>query len=262
VLAVLAVTFVPTWRVYWVEKINDWSGICSYLRQSADVGDVVIGDDYIVGIEYWCFQIIPGAPSITIASARNYDLSELTKSGQTIWYLTLANEAQVASLAALRYQEVPRAAWAKGDLTPALSDGTRLPYPQTESPVTLLLFKSDHMPQRLVMHDVHGDSVVKGWPDYAQLIPQDHRSYRLGLATDQPRSLRITYLALANRDLSVRVDNMVLATLSGASNAGWVTVDLPLPADLGDNFVLDLTNAGTEIAAWSELQVIENTRNK
>ncbi|MEO5951579.1 MAG: hypothetical protein ABIQ44_03835, partial [Chloroflexia bacterium] len=198
----------------------------------------------------------------TIASARNYDLSEMTKSGQSIWYLTLANEAQVANLSALRYQEVPRTAWAKDDLTPALSDGTRLPYPQTESAVTVLLFKADHVPQRLVMHEVHGDDVVKGWPDYAQLVPQDHRSYRLGLATDQPRSLRITYLALANRDLLARVDNRVLAILSGASNAGWITVDLPLPADLGDNFVLDLTNSGIEIAAWSELQVIENSPNE
>lgn len=262
VLAVLAVTFVPTWRIYWVEKINDWSGICSYLRQNVDVGDVVIGDEYIEGTEYWCFQQIPGAPSVTIASARNYDLSELTKSGQTIWYLTLANEAKVASLTALGYQEVARPAWARADLTPALSDGTRLPYPQTESPVTLLLFKSDYVPQRLVMHEVNGDSIVKGWPDYAQLVPSDHRSYKLGLATDKPRSLRITYLALANRDLSVKVDNMALSTLSGASNAGWITVDLPLPADVGNNFVLDLTNIGTDIAAWSELEVIENTQNK
>lgn len=256
VLVLVGLTFVPTWRIYWVEKVNDWSGICAYLHRNVSAGDFVIGDDYIEGIEDWCFRMVPGAPAANISSSRSYDVLDLARRGQSVWYLNLTGQSRAAELAGVGFEQIPRTSWARSDLVPDTSDGTRLEYPQSEPLLGVLHFSSDQAAQHLVMKDVHGDDVVKGWPDYAQLNPGQQRTFRLGLAADKPGALRISYLEAEHRDLVLKVDGNVLTTLSGAGNRGWTTADVPLPDGLGNDFLLEITNVGTDIAAWSELQVI------
>ena len=49
-----------TWHRYGVEKIDDWSAICTYLCKNAQPGDIITGNAYTQGIMCWCFRQTTG----------------------------------------------------------------------------------------------------------------------------------------------------------------------------------------------------------
>ena len=80
----------PTWHSYWVEKINDWSAICTYLRKNVKPGDVMTGNAYTQGIMSWCLQQTTG---VSVAPPGSYALAELDRSGRNVWYVLVSSVA-------------------------------------------------------------------------------------------------------------------------------------------------------------------------
>jgi hypothetical protein len=164
--AVAAITLTPTWHSYWVEKINDWSAICTYLCKNVKPGDVMTGNAYTQGIMSWCLQQTTG---VSVAPPGSYALAELDRSGRNVWYVLVSSSSPDAAFVRRHYTVVPRGAWARRDLIPTTSDGDRLVFPQAEFAATLYHYTATRIPRRIRFHDVHGAALNPSWPDYAQI---------------------------------------------------------------------------------------------
>jgi hypothetical protein len=251
--AVAAITFTPTWHSYWVEKINDWSAICAYLRKNVKPGDVMTGNAYTQGIIAWCFQ---RTTDVSFAPPGSYALAELDGSGRNVWYVLVGSSSPDAAFVRRHYAAVPRGAWARRDLIPVTSYGDRLIFPQAEFAATLYHYTATRIPRQIRFHDVHGAAINPSWPDYAQIGPGGRYDVRLALRATAPRVLRIVMFRLAGRDLNVLLDRVLAARIRPhTTSAGWVAVEIPVPRHVGDAFLLELQNPSANVSAFSEVEV-------
>jgi hypothetical protein len=61
---------------------------------------------------------------------------------------------------------------------------------------------------------------------------------------------------LAGRDLNVLIDRVLVARIRPhATSAGWVPVEVAVPSHVGDTFLLELENPGSNVSAFSEVEV-------
>ena len=249
-LGVALMLFVPMWKAYSVEKINNWSAMCEFLSAQAEPGDFIMGDGHVPGVLYWCF----GANSAgRTANPGSYTLAQLIESQRNIWYVNVDGGAPDIGRVRQGFKEIPRSVWGKHDLQPDLWMDNQMPWPQSEALATLYYYKAPQAPQNLQFHDIHGS---QGAPDYAEIPGGRHYYSRLGLPSVRPRVLRITYLNLPGRALDVIVGGTLLTRLKAdAKLSPWAPVDIPLPANIPDTFVVDLFNPGIETSAVTQLQV-------
>ncbi len=104
-----------------------------------------------------------------------------------------------------------------------------------------------------IFHEIKGGGE---WPDYAQLGPGAQRTIPLILTARAPRTVRITYFDLTGRDLELSVNDRLIGMIhAGTSGGKWITTEFALPPDVSTRFTLQLRNPGTEISAFSAVQV-------
>jgi len=239
-----------TWNGYWVERLNDWSAMCRYLRRHVQPGDMIVGQSYVEGTLTWCYRKVRG---VTVVAATKYSLSELASRGQNVWYLALNPRAPDGSQLNDTLAEIPRGEWApKGLLAPDFDNAGRLRYPQHERPVTLFFRAAREAPARLVFRD---NIVKRDAPPYMEIRPDDYRVFRLGLSAIQARILRIEYWDLPGVSLHLAIDGTPSARIDSMRTASWAVREIVLPADLPDVFTLEMTNRGSRAAAVSRLEV-------
>jgi len=252
-LALGAVVFAPTRYSYGVEKVNDWSAICGYLRRNVALGDVVTGNTYIQGIMDWCFK---GTTGVSITPPGAYSLPQLAATGRNVWYILVGSDTPDAAYVRRTYAAVPRRAWADPRYVAASNYDGRFAFPQAEYPAVLYHAAATRVPSRLAFHDVHGATINPAWPDYAQLGPGGRAYMRLRLPATRPRVLRIVMLDLVGRDLNVRVDNRLAAAVKPrATSLSWRPVDIAVPKSAGDTFLLEIDNPASSISAYSTVAV-------
>lgn len=240
----------PTWASYRVEKINDWTAVCDYLRSRVEAGDRITGDGYYEGIMLWCFS---GSSSVSLTSANGKTPAQIAETGQNVWYVRL-NQTPEAALTGANYEAIPRAEWARPGVGPQTrAESRRLTFSQGEHPVSLYYHRAPEVPSMRTFAEVKGSGT---WPDYAQIGPGGDYLVPLGLAPAAPRIVRINYFDLQGRDLDVYANGVLLEKIKvGASGGSWIDRDLPLPAEVGARFTLRLHNPGKEISAFSKVEV-------
>ena len=249
--AALTFVMVPsTWASYRVEKLNDWTAVCDYLRSRVEAGDRITGDGYYEGIMLWCFS---GSSSVSLASANGKTPAQIAETGQNVWYVRL-NQTPEAALTGANYEAIPRAEWARPGVGPQTrAESRRLTFSQGEHPVSLYYHRAPEVPSMRTFAEVKGSGT---WPDYAQIGPGGDYLVPLGLAPAAPRIVRINYFDLQGRDLDVYANGVLLEKIKvGASGGSWIDRDLPLPAEVGARFTLRLHNPGKEISAFSKVEV-------
>lgn len=266
VMAVLAITFMPTWKIYWVEKLNDWSAVCSHISKNAEPGDVVTGDGYYLEVLSLCSKMQPGISKVEIANRGEYILSEVSAGGYNVWYIHIDPDSANADFVRRNYSEIPHTVWAGPGLTLAVSDGDYLPYPHSERLASLYYRAKDAaqpiqpddiaIGSKITFHDLPGGNRNPPWPDYARVPPGGSYKVFLSLPRTQPRALRITYLNQPARNLNVVVDGTTLTEIkAGGVGDTWSSIELPIPQDAGETFHLELQNPGTITSAISEVEV-------
>lgn len=249
--AALVVMLLQTWQSYWLEKTNDWSAVCNYLLTHAQPADAVTGDAYIIGLMQWCN---PKRQGVAVFDSLGKPLAELGTLGLNVWYVHIDPGLDVDWLKQ-NATATTRSEWARPGLIPA-REYSGFPFPQGEHPATLYYYqtKSQSAPSEVVFHEVHGGGNT---PDYTQVGPQQRNAVRLSLPAKSPRILRITYFDLKGRDLKISVNGAILLKIKAGKSGGlWVPVDIPLPADTPDTFLLEFSNPGNEISAISKVQVL------
>jgi hypothetical protein len=254
VLSVIFITMFPlTWKGYRVEKLNDWSGICSYLHRRVEQGDVIAGEGYTLYVMDWCYKKRNG---VALIRPDRYSLDELKDIGRNVWYLALADHPQDIRAAFLQrnFEKIPKSAYARPDvLPPDYSCGGRFYFPQFEQPVSLYRHKAVFEPSLMKFKDLPGS---KNWPDYAQIEPGDHYDVVLRLPAAASRILLITMWDFMERDLVLYLnDRLIGAIKAGQSGGRWVTFRFPLSPSDPDTFLLKMTNPGSKVSCVSRVEV-------
>ncbi|HXJ80041.1 MAG TPA: hypothetical protein VMS64_15315 [Candidatus Methylomirabilis sp.] len=109
------------------------------------------------------------------------------------------------------------------------------------------------MLDHVVFHKVRPSN---GWPGCVPLAPRERVAVRLSLSALAPRVLRLVFFDFQGRDLRVAVDGRPL----GETRAGWsggrrMPLEIPLPTDVPDTFVAEMSNPGAATSALSEIQI-------
>jgi hypothetical protein len=243
---VIAVTLVPTTAGYFVEKRNDWSSVCAYLKPRLKPGDAVTGDAYVVGLMMWCLRSHTGA---LVVDPVVDSPAQLALRGVNIWYVHIDPEARM-DWVVQHAIPVAKKDWARA----GLADFNAFPFPQAEHPTTLYYYSPTEAPADVRFRQVRGSG---GTPDYTQVVPGQRYGVRLGLKALRPRMLRVTFFDLKGRDLEVFVNGRSLLNIeAGKSGGQWVPVDIALPADLPDVVLVEFRNPGRETSAVSEAQLV------
>jgi len=247
-------TFPLTWKGYWVEKVNDWSAICSYFHSQAKPGDMIIGAGHTLGVmDLWCYRERNG---VSVVGPDRYSLDELKEIGRNIWYLSLEDEQDDSRLSFLKrnFEKIPKTDYARLDLLPPdYNCGGRLFFPQCESPVNIFRFKTNFVPASIKFKDLPG---LRGWPDYARVQPGDHYDVFLSLPATASRGLQITTLDFKERDLVLYANDKMIAEIKGGISPGkWVTHVFTLPSSVPDTFLLKMSNPGSKAFAVSRVEV-------
>jgi mannosyltransferase len=254
-LGLCVLTFAPTVRGYSVEKVNNWSAVCSYLWKHTECGDLVIGDAYVDGTMNWCFNVKSGAPYVPVERADRVDIQDIVGEGRGIWYINVDPSAPDLESVRREFQEVARSEWAKPGLIPT-TGGDPVAYLQGETEVKIYRYLPAHPPPRLSFHEVRGSDVQPNWPDYAQVPAGRSYCVRLALPPTAPRQLRVVALRLEARPIEVLVDGSPIHMIAGGtSNSTWEDVVIPLPSAIGEAFNLQLTNPGDQTSAVSSVAV-------
>ena len=253
-VAVMAVvTFTPAWRSYAVEKVNDWSAICSYLHRDAGLGDAITGNSYTGGLMDWCFK---GSTDVSLVPPGSYALPALSAGGRDVWYILVGADSPDLSYLRRAYTAVPRAAWARGGLDPITVYDNRFTYPQGEFPATLYHHRATRLPSRVAFHDTPGSALSPTAPDFAQIGPGGRQIVRLSLPATRPRVLRMTVLDLLGRDLDVVANKITVIRLRPhATSLSWRVVTVALPSGLGSDLLIELRNPGSGVSAVSTVEV-------
>ncbi len=254
VVSVIFFTVFPlTWKGYRVEKINDWSGLCSYLHCRVEQGDIIVGEDYASYVMDWSYRKRNG---VALVRPDRYSLDELRDMGRNVWYLALDDHPPYTRAAFLQrnFEETPKSAYAKSDLLPPdYNCGGRIFFPNFELPVRLYSHKAAFAPSLIEFKDWPGS---KNWPNYVLIEPRDHYDVVLRLPAAASRILLITMWDFVERDLVLYLnDRLIGAIKAGKSGGRWVTFRFPLSPSDPDTFLLKMMNPGSKVSCVSRVEV-------
>lgn len=247
---VLLAFAIPTASSYWTSRGTDWTAMCSYLKAHVAPGDVIVGNAYHQGVMGWCLRETPAA---AVAPTGSYDIKALATSGRGAWYVFVPYEQPDPVLAALGYVVVSAEEWGAVE---AAGPASAFSFPVGEYGAVLYRHQPLRLPRALSFHEVNGASISPNWPDYAQLGPGGRYQVRLSLPAQAPRALEVLYLDAVGRDLEVYVDGILASRLvGGLGQGGWMSATIPVPMSLGDVLLVEFRNPGTELAAFSRVEV-------
>jgi hypothetical protein len=133
-----------TWTGYWTEKVNDWGGLCRYLRAHAGPADVVSGDWYFEPIFRWCYRA-GGAPAFVPNGQNQPD--RLIERGWDVWFVNVDPGSFYLPYLKTSYELVPRSEWRSPGLSPGIGADGRVAWFQSEQPATLFHYRSGRAAQ-------------------------------------------------------------------------------------------------------------------
>jgi Dolichyl-phosphate-mannose-protein mannosyltransferase len=249
-IAAVGITAAPTWRGYWVDKVTDWSAVCTYLHGHAQPSDIITGDEYVQGIMSWCLR--PGDSESFVPVFGTDSLTSLARGGRNVWYVMLDGVSPGTPEAYVKrhFVSVPLSAWARPGMRLLLSDRDRVMYPVSEHLAALYHDTSTHVPHRLVFHDPQGrlayTPVSAGGDYYA----------RLSLPATRRRVLHLVYANLVGRNLDVVVDRRLVARLRPTGTTfDFKPIDIPLPMSVRNIVLVDVRDPGSQPSAFSEVDL-------
>jgi len=79
---------------------------------------------------------------------------------------------------------------------------------------------------------------------------------RLSLESRAPREIEVDYLDSDGSDIEVYLDGRLARRLvGGTGDGGWISASIPVPASLSDVILVELRNRGTELIAFSGVEL-------
>jgi 4-amino-4-deoxy-L-arabinose transferase-like glycosyltransferase len=255
VLGMIGLTIFPlTWKVYWTEKGNDWSGICSYLHRWVRPGDAVIGDDYAFSVmDQWGYAMRNG---VALIRSDGHVFDKPQDFGRNVWYIALDARRQQRQGVSLQadFERIPKAAYSKSGLM-SFKDrfGGRLAPPTYERSATLYRLYAKLVPSSIELKD---NPPRGNWPACAHIKPGDHYDVFLRLPASASRVLSVTTWLDMERTLILTINGRPIGTvMAGKQGRGWRTFRFPLSASDADSFLLKMENLGSATSFVRRVEV-------
>ncbi len=246
-IGIALVLFPLTWTGYRVERGNDWSRMCSYLRNHARPGDLVLAESHAFSVmDLWGFKKRDG---VTIAGADRYPRERLTGADRLVWYVALGTASTEARSAFLKkgFERIPPKAYSARGLLPAgFQYGGRLVFPNFEQQAQLFKLGTSRPPARIEFGEAPGG---EGPRSAAKIEPGDHLDVVLSLPTRAPRVLAVAAYRRGRQNLSLFIgDRRVERVAMNGRGGRRKELLFPLLASDPETFLLRIVNEGSRPA--------------
>ncbi|HSR11671.1 MAG TPA: hypothetical protein VLS90_09505, partial [Thermodesulfobacteriota bacterium] len=247
----------PMWPLtltgYRVEKGNDWTRICDYIRAHARPGEVIAAEDYAFPI--MGFRGLKSEGGLSIVSAEGLSSGRGMEAGRAVWYVAFEPAPAEArfDFPAGDFVRIPRADYSAQGLLPAgLEVPGRLAFPSFERAAALFRRGATRAPDQIKFGGIPGD---KKRASGARIEPGHDLDVVLSLPATSPRVLEVTLQGRGAKGLIFFADGRRIGEITTKEWGRRQEVSFPLLASDLETIHLRIINEGAEPALVKSVEV-------